>query len=383
MGAKSKAYRVSASGGGGERVSLGLELSQSFGTKGAHGWDFFETAEGDKLLVVPNYYGCGSTRGPTPEDAACRSTVVYRWQTAPAGNAKGSRDPRGHFETLQKLATSGPGQTDHFRRGNETYLIVGENFANQIAVYRWLPLRSAFTRVQTLPCQGAGATAVMQIKEAIWLIATSYHGGQTGWRTQSPVFVWEAGAAGFVEAGAIAGSGVHDAEAIEFRGTHFLFLSEDRDDSSSRITSQVLVFSEEIRRFETIQRIPTDGAHGAELFVAHDALWLAIANFGDRLGERYKAQSSLWRFRPGAAGGEAGGEGGGGGGGGAGGGGQFVLSASVVSHGATDWEHLVVGGEDYLALANEGDVRNRKEQTSYVYRLVVRCGEASLSKGEL
>ena len=68
MGAKSKAYRVSASGGGGERVSLGLELSQSFGTKGAHGWDFFETAEGDKLLVVPNYYGCLLYTSPSPRD---------------------------------------------------------------------------------------------------------------------------------------------------------------------------------------------------------------------------------------------------------------------------------------------------------------------------
>ena len=54
-----------------------------------------------------------------------------------------------------------------------------------------------------------------------------------------------------------------------------------------------------------------------------------------------------------------------------------------IHHGATDWEHLVVGGEDYLALANEGGVRNRKEQTSYVYRLVVRCREAPLTKGEL
>lgn len=27
--------------------------------------------------------------------------------------------------------------------------------------------------------------------------------------------------------------------------------------------------------------------------------WLAIANFGDRLGKRYAANSSLWRFDPG------------------------------------------------------------------------------------
>jgi hypothetical protein len=44
---------------------LELVQQQSMPTKGAHGWDFFETVQGDKLLVVPNYYGCGSSRGPT------------------------------------------------------------------------------------------------------------------------------------------------------------------------------------------------------------------------------------------------------------------------------------------------------------------------------
>ena len=369
MGAKSKVYRVSGSRDLGERVSLSLELSQAFSTKGAHGWDFFETAHGDKLLVVPNYYGCGSTRGPTPEDAPCRSTVVYRWQT---GIKKG-RDSRGHFESLQTLATSGPGQTDHFHRQNETYLIVGENFANQVAVYRWL--RGAFTRVQTLPCQGAGATAVTNIKGEIWLVATSYHGGPAGWRTESPVYVWEEGATGFVQAGAIAGQGVHDAEMIEFGGRHYLFLSEDRDDTSSSVSSQVLVFAEANRSWVTIQKLPTDGAHGAELFVALGSLWLAIANFGDRLGERYEAESTLRRFQPEAAGGDDVGRGGGGVGG------QFVLAASVTTQGATDWEHFVVGGVDFLAVANEGDVRNRMHQTSYVYRLVERC--ASDTKVEL
>jgi hypothetical protein len=64
------------------------------------------------------------------------------------------------------------------------------------------------------------------------------------------------------------------------------------------------------------------------------------------------------------------------------GGGQFVLSASLATQGATDWEHFVVGGVDFLAVANEGDVRNGRHQTSYIYRLVVApC--ASDSKGEL
>jgi hypothetical protein len=49
---------------------------------------------------------------------------------------------------------------------------------------------------------------VAEINKDIWLVATSYHSGSSaGWSTKSPVFVWEEGAAGFVEAGFIDGHG--------------------------------------------------------------------------------------------------------------------------------------------------------------------------------
>ena len=42
------------------------------------------------------------------------------------------RSEKASFRQLQELATSGPGQTDHFFRENNTYLVVGENFAHQV-----------------------------------------------------------------------------------------------------------------------------------------------------------------------------------------------------------------------------------------------------------
>ena len=182
-------------------------------------------------------------------DAACRSTAVYRWSPSTSPSAKetvaGSRRPRhqvdGLFEEIQRLATSGPGQTDHFHRGNETYLVVGENFADQIGIFIWRASSGSFSRVQTLHCAGAGATAITSINGAVWLIATSYHGGRTGWSTKSPVFVWEQGARGFVETALLGGHGVHDADVLEFKGRHYLVLAEDRDDFTSRVTSQVCV----------------------------------------------------------------------------------------------------------------------------------------------
>jgi len=52
----------------------------------------------------------------------------------------------------------------------------------------------------------------------VWLVATAYHGGATGWDTRSPVFEWGVGAEGFVAAGFIDGHGVHDADVIDFKG---------------------------------------------------------------------------------------------------------------------------------------------------------------------
>lgn len=110
-------------------------------------------------------------------------------------------------------------------------------------------------------------------------------------------------------------------------------------------------------RFIEVQRIPTDGAHAAELFEIDGTAYLAVANFGDRLGKRYASRSTLWREDEDEK--------------------KFVEVATVPTVGATDWEHFVLRSPDtdeathYLAVANEGDIQNRKDQTSHVYRVEV------------
>ena len=62
---------------------------------------------------------------------------------------------------------------------------------------------------------------------------------------------------------------------------------------------QVYHFDAGQQRFVYVQEIPTDGAHAAEMFT--DLLgwsWLVVGNFGDRLGKRYAANSTLWWFDP-------------------------------------------------------------------------------------
>ena len=62
------------------QVELKLDVVQQFGTKGAHGWDFFETAQGDKIIGRVNQLGL-STRAPMQSSAyAC---LYPLFQTAP------------------------------------------------------------------------------------------------------------------------------------------------------------------------------------------------------------------------------------------------------------------------------------------------------------
>eukprot|EP00961_Rhodomonas_salina_P067566 907603-Rhodomonas_salina.1 len=176
MEAQSPIYTVSAQPGG----NLSFSKLQKFTTRGAHGWDYFKSHDSRQLLVVPNYYHCGSNRGPAAD--SCKATVVYSWEGS-------------NFKVMQAIATAGPAQTDHFVRNGETYLVIGENFNDEITIWRLDTAQTPpeFRRVQALKVAGAGAMAVAEIGEArkLYLVAASYHDARGGgWSTKSPVFAW-------------------------------------------------------------------------------------------------------------------------------------------------------------------------------------------------
>ena len=151
-------------------------------------------------------------------------------------------------------------------------------------------------------------------------------------------------------------------------GRRYLFLSEDRGPdptigTTPRVNSTLWVLSDG-GQFEAVQSIATDGAHAAEAFRAGGEWWLAIANFGDRLGApkhgikpRYEAQSPLLRWDSAR--------------------GVFVPVAEVKTQGATDLEHFHLDGQDFLAVANEGNVQGRQHQTSVIFRLDPGCVDAA------
>eukprot|EP01051_Picozoa_sp_SAG22_P014675 SAG22_NODE_1817_length_3516_cov_34.397425_2_plen_208_part_00 len=123
-----------------------------------------------------------------------------------------------------------------------------------------------------------------------------------------------------------------------------MLFAEDRSDSTTKVESRIWVLDEAAAggdgQWVLRQGLLTDGAHGAEHFETVDGVHhIAVANFGDRLGKRYKAQSTIWRCSSSATGTGAGGTGG-----------QYELVQEVETQGATDCEHFVLDGQDYLAM---------------------------------
>ena len=162
----------------------------------------------------------------------CESTTVFAWVRA-----------KRKFEVATTIATAGPGQTDHFERGGRGYVVVGENFNDEVCVYelRTDGGRVAAEKVQCMKVPGAGAIAVAEIPREdgtretdVYIVGTSYFDSSPGgdaatapWATSSIVWRLHDGAAPggknqrefhFAEHQRLPGSGVHDAEFKSFAG---------------------------------------------------------------------------------------------------------------------------------------------------------------------
>ena len=340
MEAKSVLYRVAANGS-----AFALHPEQRFLGRGAHGADLF-SAGGAHFLVIPSYYGCDSDRGPAKPD--CGSTVVYR------------REGAARFVEHQRLATAGPSQTVHFALpGNDatTWLLTGENFNDEVCAWELRGGRFEKRGGGCLRVPGAGALALAVEGRDGWagptlLVTGSYF--DDGWATRSRVFRFAAGGGGFEEVQRIDTFGAHGVALRCFGGELLLFFSEDRGPNGPLVNSTLLRWDAAAAQFVVVQRLPTDGAHGARFLEVGGVPHLFVANFGDRLGTppRYAARSALWR----AAGprGE----------------GPWAIDAEVLSHGATDVTVMEgVGGSVFVVLSNEGDLGKRTHQRSVVYRV--------------
>ena len=223
MSANSTVHKVEYSENG-----LNFALVQNMYSRGAHGLDYFEVPsfadnaqEIHRCLLIPSYYYCAV-------GTKCPATKVYLWVNS-----------IGKFTEAAAIDSAGPSQTAHFRVGKKVFITIAENFASVISIHELKSVNGVLTTslVQELGVAGVAACAVHTINQRVYLVAASYH--DRGWRTRSKVYIFDDNSHQFVEVQQLSTHGAHDVEIVEFRGRHFLFFAEDRDNTGPLINSNV------------------------------------------------------------------------------------------------------------------------------------------------
>jgi hypothetical protein len=344
MGANSVIYRVTPLS---NRVSgkndastymLNFDIVQKFFTKGAHGVEYFSYAtERDKkketqhFLAIPNYYG--------------GVTSIYVFNA-----------PLQQFVQFVNIPSEGAGQVEATEINKVLYVIIAENFANVLTIYRYNDVKTEFIKHQQLKLNGVSSMAIVTCRNKTMLVGASYF-SDNSFVTTSMVYLWDNTLNLFSGYYSFSGTeGPHDVEAIHNDKICGFFLSNDRnakEGESTFIKSQLFTNSD--AGFENILGIATDGAHGAEFFQTHNGKngMLAIANFGNRYQKRYHSASIICKFPIT----------------------DVNYCQEVQTYGATDFEHfqLDIGNGfivDYLIVSNEGDIGKGKYQLSTLYRVL-------------
>lgn len=300
---------------------LKLEEVQRFETVGAHGVDVFDRG-GRTYMAVPNYYG--------------GDTVILRW------------DDDGEFEEMQRLRSDGGGSVEAFSSGALQLLAIAEFNVGVAALY---VLRGEYPNERFEPWQrvrapGVGAVSSLMIPgEGLFLFAASYVTRETGWRTRSPVFKLNTAGSAFEPHSSVPTVGAHDVEALSVAGRHFVFFSNDKDETSTHQPSELFEWGTLAggggRGLVSRQRIQTDGAHAAELFsdVGGSRHFLAIANLGDRGTGKYRRDSAVYTLDVTARDGQD----------------LLTLVQPLPTLGATDFTAFVIQGQIFLAASEEQD----------------------------
>ena len=116
----------------------------------------------------------------------------------------------------------------------------------------------------------------------------------------STVFALNAAGSAFERHHELPTVGAHGVASVNFASRRLVFFSNDKDEHTTRQESEL--FEWVGGRFQSRQRVPTDGAHAAAFFSSADGkrLFLAVANLGDRQTDSYRRYSHVYSVDPAA-----------------------------------------------------------------------------------
>ena len=379
-------------------IQLNYKEVQRFATNGAHGVDHLSVLTvndaGDPIdtvfLVIPNFYGT--------------DTVIYQYQR----NNNVSGFQRNIFREHQRIDTQGAAAVEFFTIKTtdcadtadaptscplRNMLAIAEFHSNKVSIYEYVS--NEWVLHQRLYAPGTAALSVMTIpskmdnaahpehdsddqrneddeisqSDKVILLTASYN-VQGEWNTQSQLFVYDHEESVFVLAQLLPTVGAHGIATLSTpEGRHFCFVVHDKNSTSTLQRSalyeyrpipvqgqQYDIYGVPLQDFEFVlrQEIETDGAHGAT-FVSVDGMhYLVVAEFGDRVTQRYTRSSRVHRLDLGSL---------------------LVPLAELPTEGATDFETFSVDGDTFVVVSNEQNESEGIDIGSTVWRIVSRSDD--------
>ncbi|KAA0158922.1 hypothetical protein FNF27_08341 [Cafeteria roenbergensis] len=180
-------------------------------------------------------------------------------------------------------------------------------------------------------------------------VAVANHRDNTwSYTIDSAVYRWAPSSVEWQEHQRLRTTGANDLEHMMIGGQHYLAVANHYDGSSFAVNSIVYRWSEALLAWEEHQSIPTIGATDWLHMEVDGSHFLVVANSGaDALRGGPSVDSIVFQWESSLL--------------------RWEVHQRIATKGARDWEHMVIDGQHYLAVANSYDGTTRAVD-SVVYR---------------
>ena len=208
-------------------VSGQFETVQEIATSSAHDWEYFNTVDGGKYLVVANYYNSSYNT----------MSCVYRHSAV-----------SGQFELFQEVPTVGAWDWEAFTIDAVTYLAVANSFDGTTQsplsrIYRYSTTSRQFEMLQELSTGGlAHDWKAFSMGGVMYLAVANYRDGSGQKIIDSCVYRHSAVLDQFEVVAKVATAGAVDWEVFTLDEVTYLAVANNGDGSTYRVTSRIYAF---------------------------------------------------------------------------------------------------------------------------------------------
>ncbi|XP_039274415.2 thrombospondin-type laminin G domain and EAR repeat-containing protein-like [Styela clava] len=295
-------------------------IFQKVSTKNAQHWKYFSIGD-EHFLALANsgYRGKNNVK-----------SIIFRW-----------KQKKRKFVRHQLILTYSARRWETFEIDGQHYIAVAnhEDDANNIynlsEIFIWNPDGRMFLPYQNIPSVGAVDIEFFRIELSQtfnFIVVANAFNGQTS-NINSSIFFWQRGKFQFFQD--IETMGASDWEFFEIDGRFYLAVANTFDldtrvsgERNYRISSPIYELNIYLQRFEKIQDVITFGARDWEFFTVGDNSYLIVSSIATLDNKPVSNVIYKWQGVE-----------------------KFVPVHNFTSRPSTDFEHVAIAGQQYLAMA--------------------------------